>query len=286
MAGTIPASGGEESRDQAVRLLNDFQDISFVQIALIVAGTWAAIKLVRWILPLLAERGPSQTRLWLLGAVPIVRLLLMTGAVLWIVPIVFNITFQNFLVIAGAASVAIGFAFKDYVSSLIAGIVALVEKPYRAGDWVQIDDDYGEVRSVGLRAIKIVTADDNAISVPHARIWTDNISNANDGAHTLQCVADFFLAPQHDTEAIRAALTDVALTSPYLDYGLPIVVVAKEASFATHYKVRLYPFDLRDQFLIVTDITARGKRAIAAAGGTLVTARPAVEADGAPIVGG
>ena len=203
---------------------------------------------------------------------PIIRLALLTGAVLWVVPIIFNITFQNFLVIAGAASVAIGFAFKDYVSSLIAGIVALVERPYRPGDWVQIGGDYGEVQSVGLRAIRLNTAADNVVTVPHNCLWSANISNANDGTRTLQCTADFYLAPAHDAERVRALLRDVALTSPYLSYDKPVLVMLAETPWGTHYKLKAYPFDLRDQFRFISDLTERGKRAVAAAGAVAVTA--------------
>ncbi len=254
-------------KDDAVRLLNNFQDISFAKIALIVLVTWAVIVAARRLLPYLADRGPSQTRLWLLGAVPIIRLLAMVAAVLWIIPLVFNVTFQNFLVIAGAASVAIGFAFKDYVSSLIAGIVALIERPYRSGDWVKVGEDYGEIRHMGLRSMTIQTADDNAIVAPHSQLWTENISNSNDGAQTLQCVAEFFLAPDHDAARIRAALADVALTSAYLHYDRPVVVVLSEQPWGTHYKLRAYPFDMRDQFLFTSDLTVRGKQRIAEIGG-------------------
>ena len=128
-----------DGQEKAAKLINDLQDISFTKIGLIIAGTWLVIALAHRVLPYLAEKGPSQLRLYLLGAVPIIRLALLAVAILWVTPIIFNITFQNFLVISGAASVAIGFAFKDYVSSLIAGIVAIVERPYRPGDWVEID---------------------------------------------------------------------------------------------------------------------------------------------------
>ena len=173
--------------------------------------------------------------------VPITRLLLLTAAILWIVPIIFNITFQNFLVIAGAASVAIGFAFKDYVSSLIAGVVAIIERPYRPGDWVKVGGDYGEVRTVGMRAIRMLTADANVIVIPHSKLWTDNISNSNDGSRTLMCVANFYLEPRHDAAALRAALQDVALTSAYLDYAQPVIVVLAEEPWGTHYKLRGLP---------------------------------------------
>ena len=264
--------GAEEGKQQAVRLINSVQDISIWEIAVVVVGTWFAIFAARRLLPYLAERGPSQLRLYLLGAVPIIRLVLLVTAILWIIPIVFNITFQNFLVIAGAASVAIGFAFKDYVSSLIAGIVAIVERPYRPGDWIKIGDDYGEVRSVGMRSIVVQTAADNAVTIPHDKLWTDNISNSNDGSRTLMCIADFYLAPLHEAALIRSVLQDVALTSAYLDYDKPVLVMVTQTPYGTHYKLKAYPFDLRDQFSFISDMTVRGKLAIAQAGGVEVTA--------------
>lgn len=276
---SLQATGSEQSAAQAVRLINDLQSISFSKILLIIVLTWLAIHAAQKIFPYLAERGPTQTRLYFLGAVPIIRLGLLMTAILWIVPLIFNITFQNFLVIAGAASVAIGFAFKDYASSLIAGIVAIFERPYRPGDWVEIDGDYGEVRQVGMRAIRLQTAADNMVTVPHDRIWTNNISNANDGSRTLMCVADFYVAPGTNGAKIRAALWDVAATSPYLGYEKPILAVVQELPWATHYMLKAYPFDLRDQFNFISEMTLRGKLAVVEAGGQVLNAPVAITTD-------
>jgi len=252
----------ETGQIKASKLLNDFQEISFLEIALIIVSSWLVVYVMRKALPYLAERGPSQLRLYLLGAVPIIRLFVLTGAALWIIPLIFNITFQNFLVIAGGASVAIGFAFKDYVSSIIAGVVAIFEKPYRPGDWVKIDGDYGEVRSVGMRSLEIVTPADDVVTVPHDRLWSNNISNSNDGAKTLMCVANFYLEPAHDTAVVRAVLEEVALTSAYLEYSKSVLVIVTQEPWGTHYKLKAYPFDMRDQFAFITDLTGRGKQAI------------------------
>ena len=275
----------DQGQQKAAALLNDWQDISLVKIALIVLGAWAIVAAVRLVVPFLAERGPSQVRLYLLGSVPIVRFVVLVGAVLWIVPIVFNITFQNFLVIAGAASVAIGFAFKDYVSSLIAGVVAIFERPYRPGDWVRIDDDYGEVRSVGMRSLQLRTAADDIVTVPHDRLWNENISNSNDGGRTLMCIAAFHVAPRHDAKHLRERLRDVALTSAYLEYSRPVLVMLKERPWGTHYEVKAYPFDMRDQFTFVSDLTVRGKLAIAEAGAHEVTMGAVAEAGAGAGVG-
>ena len=256
----------KDGQQKAAQLINDLQDISFTKIGLIVFGTWIAIVLAHRVLPYLAEKGPSQLRLYLLGAVPIIRLVLLVVAILWLVPIIFNITFQNFLVISGAASVAIGFAFKDYVSSLIAGIVAIFEKPYQPGDWVEIDGDYGEVRAVGMRSIEVRTPSDDIVYIPHDKLWQHNISNSNDGARTLMCVTSFYLESRHDASLVRTALSDVALTSAYLDYQKAVSVSLNQTEWGTHYKVKAYPFDMRDQFSFISDLTVRGKLAIADCG--------------------
>ena len=217
----------------------------------------------------------------MLGAVPILRLVMLVLAVLLIVPIVFHINLQNFVLITGTVGVALGFAFKDYVSSLIAGVVAVLERPYRQGDWVQIGGDYGEVVEVGMRAITILTPADDAVTIPHERIWKENISSSNDGEHTLMCVAQFFLDPAHDAQAVREALHDVAMTSAYLNWARPVIVVLKQKPEGTRYELKAYPFDMRDQFEFISDLTIRGKLAIAGAGGIEVSVPVYAGADSA-----
>ncbi|MBY0408619.1 MAG: mechanosensitive ion channel family protein [Burkholderiaceae bacterium] len=256
MEGVQSVPNGQQ---KAAQLINDLQDISFTKVGLIVAGTWLAIAIAHRALPYLAEKGPSQLRLYLLGAVPVIRLVLLVLAVF-----------------SGAASVAIGFAFKDYVSSLIAGIVSIFERPYRPGDWVEIGGDYGEVRAVGMRSIEVRTPSDNIVYIPHDKIWRNNISNSNDGSRTLMCVTSFYLRPQHDASSVRTALRDVALTSAYLDYQKPVVVTLEQTEWGTRYKVKAYPFDMRDQFSFTSDLTVRGKLAIADCGGEESVALPGV----------
>lgn len=256
----------EETKKQAAKLINDLQDINFVQIAAIIIVAWLIVYVAQKLLPALADRGPSKLRLYILNMVPIIRLVMVSFAILQVFPIIFNVTFQNFLVIAGGASVAIGFAFKDYVSSLIAGVVATFERPYRPGDWVEIDGDYGEVKAVGMRALSLVTSSDNVITVPHNKLWQQNISNSNDGERTLMCVTNFYLEPSHAPALARDLLRMVAMTSAFLEYDKPVLVMLENQPWGTHYKVKAYPFDMRDQFAFISDITARGKAALAEAG--------------------
>jgi small-conductance mechanosensitive channel len=189
-----------------------------------------------------------------------------------IVPLVIEPSLQNMVALLGAASLAMGFALKDFASSLIAGVVAVGEMPYRNGDWIEVNGVYGEVGHVGMRTVQVVTPDDTVVSIPHARLWNDPIFNANDGSPRLQCVANFYLHPDHDAAQARQVLQDVALTSPYLHFDDPIAVIVQEKPWGTQYRLKAYPVDARQQFRFVTDLTVRGKAALSGLGVNFVIA--------------
>jgi len=236
--------------------------INFASIALIFVIAWLFTSLIERFLPRLADRLPGRMRLYILPSVPLLRLFILALTITLILFQIVNPSFEGLVAFLGAAGLAIGFAFKDYVSSLVAGIVAVYERPYRPGDWVGIDGVYGEVKSIGLRALRLVTPDDTVVTIPHLTIWNSSIHNANDGHRDLQCVADFYLHPDHDAVLVREKLREVALTSPYVQLERPICVVVAEQPWGTHYRLKAYPIDSRDQFQFTSDLTVRGKQAL------------------------
>ena len=203
------------------------------------------------------------------------RLLFIILAFVLIIPVIIEPTFKNLVAVFGALGLALGFAFKDYVNSLIAGIVTLYEMPYRPGDWIEVNGVYGEVRAIGMRAAEIVTADDSVVIVPHNKLWDTLISNSNDGSENLMCVAEFYLAPDHDAAEVRQLLYDVALTSVFTKLHRPIIVVLMEKPWGTCYRVKGYPIQPRLQFQFVSDLTGVVKRHCGSAGCGLPPQRPA-----------
>jgi small conductance mechanosensitive channel len=251
---------GSVEVDQIVR---DLENINFIGILITALVAWLLIMIVQHFFPWLAERLPGGFRFYILPLAPILRVLILLIALVRIVTFVIQPTVQNVFAITGALAVAVGFAFKDYVSSVIAGVVALYERPYRPGDWIKFGEEYGEVQELGLRAIKMRTADDDIVTIPHGRIWDKNVVNANDGRRTLQCVTEFFLQPNHDAHLARQLLYDVAVTSPYINLSRAVEVLVFEKPWATRYIIRAYPVDARQQFQFISDLTVRGKAALA-----------------------
>ncbi|MCB8888758.1 mechanosensitive ion channel family protein [Vreelandella malpeensis] len=255
-----------EESNRYVRLFNDIDAATVATVALILVATILLIVVSQRGLNWLANRLHGQLRFRVFALVPLTRLMILIAAIVIIVPMIIDPSLRNMVTLFGAIGLAIGFALKDYVSSLIAGVVSAVELPYRPGDWVQIEDTYGEVKHVGMRTVQIQTPDDDLVDMPHLKLWDTPVFNANDGGPSLQCVASFYLAVEVEAGWVRQALKDVALTSAYLKVDAPIVIVAEEKPWGTHYRIRAYPVDPRQQFLFVTDLTVRGKRVLGEAG--------------------
>jgi small-conductance mechanosensitive channel len=252
----------DDPTGRLANLLSSLTQTAIVQIVLILVGAWLIITLTQHFLPVLAGKFSGRNRLRVLASAPVLRLGVITAAVLLILQRVIEPTLENLIGLVGALGLAVGFASKDYVSSLIAGVVASYEMPYRPGDWIEVDGTYGEVRAIRLRTVEMVTPDDTVAHIPHLQIWNQAILNANDGSQYLQCVADFYLHPCHDAAQVPQLLRDVALTSPFLQIERPISVIAQEKPFVTHYRLKAYPIDPRQQFHFVTDLTVRGKAAL------------------------
>ena len=112
----------------------------------------------------------------------------------------------------------------------------------------------------------IITPDDTEVIIPHSRLWSTNIFNATSGNRSLLCVADFYLHPEHDASLVRKRLTEIAEASSYRKPGTPVTVIVFEKPWGTHYRLKAYVKESREQFLFITDLTVRGKEAIRSIG--------------------
>lgn len=252
--------------DNASQIISEITLWKVIQglITVIVAylALWAIDKLIHW----LSEKVALKYRLNVKQSLPFLRAFTIGLAIVTLLNLYLNLSANNVIAITGTVAVALGFAFKDYASSLIAGMIALFESPYQVGDRVKIGEHYGEIITYSLRGILIKTPDDNIVTIPHNKIWTEAISNANKGSIEAQTIVDFYLAHNVDVERVLKILYRVAYTSKYTQLKLPILVVMEEKPWASHFKLKCYPIDARDEFIYKTDLTKRAKKAFAQEG--------------------
>jgi len=259
-------------------MLREWNGDEHIHILLIVVAAVVLYQAIRHLVPHITLKFHPHNRFYILPWIPLLRLLIILGAMMLIAPLVIIPTRENVLILLGAVALAIGFVLKDYISCIFAGLVLLAERSYRVGDWVQIGDTYGEVIEIGLRTVKLHTADANDVSIPHSTLWHEPLTNATSGKQDLLCVIHFFVHPDHDNATARKTLSDVASASTYLHKERPIVVVMQNEPFGLHYKVKAYPKDAREQFSFIADVTERGQFALHKIGLRLVTAPVSVAA--------
>ena len=75
----------------------------------------------------------------------------------------------------GIGSVAVGFAFQDIFKNFLAGIILLVEEPFRIGDEVEINDYQGKVENISIRTTKIRTYTGEKVLLPNSTVFTDAV---------------------------------------------------------------------------------------------------------------
>lgn len=241
-----------------------FQNITLEKIlhaTIVITLAYVLLQISQRLNDWLSEKVARRFRLLIKQSLPFWRAIIILGTAIWVIKLFFQLSANNLLALTGTVAVALGFAFKDYASSLIAGVVALFEMPYRVGDRVQIGEHYGEIVSYGLRVIRLQTPTDNLISIPHNKIWTEAISNANNGQLEALVVTDLYLAHNVDVYLASEILYKAAYTSKYTQLNLPIVVDIEETIRGTHFQLKSYPMDARDEYVYKTDLLKRAKQA-------------------------
>jgi small-conductance mechanosensitive channel len=109
-------------------------------------------------------------------------LLLVTKYFIWFVAfmlILYNlqIDITPFLAGAGIAGLAFALAAQDILSNFFGGAIISLDKPFALGDRIKIDEQIGEVVSVGPRSTRIKTLDNQLVTIPNSKITTSVVTN-------------------------------------------------------------------------------------------------------------
>jgi len=113
----------------------------------------------------------------------------------------------------GLTGFALGFAFKDTISNLLAGIMVIIYKPFDLDDIILVGKFEGRVRSIDLR-YTVLDYNDRIVYVPNAKLFIDSIVVDDDGKAA---------AAEAEAAAAAAAAAHAATASPDPDAAPPPV---------------------------------------------------------------
>jgi small-conductance mechanosensitive channel len=171
----------------------------------------------------------------------------------------------------GSAAVAIGFSLKDVAASLFAGLVLLFDQPFQVGDRVSYKDYYGDIVSIGLRSVRILTLGHDTVTIPNAVFLTDAVASCNSGSLSMMVTVKMHLAVSADLDRAVDLMREVVVTSRYawLKNGVSVNLneeVGETLVPVVSLTARCYIVDYQLEKSMTSDIILRTTRAWREAG--------------------
>jgi len=125
-----------------------------------------------------------------------------------------NIDMTAWLASAGIIGIAVGFAAKDTLANLFAGVFILADSPYKIGDYVVLEGgERGKVTHIGIRSTRILTRDDVEVTIPNAIIGNTRVVNESGGPYEKYRIrVPVGVAYGSDVDQVKGVLLQVAKT--------------------------------------------------------------------------
>lgn len=239
-------------------LSNYFSATKIIVTILILVITYVFLRILTLVLGIWAERNIKH-RVTIKGLIPLVSVIAWTGSLIFILVAIFKPPMASILAFSATVGVAVGFAAQDLLKNIFGGIVIIFDKPFQIGDKVKIGNYYGEIVGIGLRSTRLVTSDDNLVSVPNLDVMNMPVANANSGEENCQVVTEIFLPLTCDMSKIRSFAIETAQVSKYIYLNKPIVVLFFQENIGhkimLKVKVKAYVNDIRNEFAFMSEIT-------------------------------
>jgi small-conductance mechanosensitive channel len=179
-----------------------------------------------------------------------------------------GINVMPFIAGAGVAGIAIGFAAKDTLSNLIAGVLLIIDRPFEVGDRIEVwsapvgSATWGDVVDIGLRATKIKTTDNIVIIIPNNEIMKRDIVNYTIISTNIRVRINVGVAYDADIEKVKNLILDVADGVDWISKSpAPKVVVKSFGESSVDLQLRVWIDDARKRMDTISYITDKIKTA-------------------------
>lgn len=233
-----------------------------VALAIFYVGRWVIRRILRLLDKLYERKSVEVSIRGFLSN--IVNVLLYVAVVLMIVQTI-GVDTTSLVAMLASAGLAIGMALSGTLQNFAGGVMILVLKPYRVGDYIEAQGEEGTVVNIGLFTTTLHTVDKRVIYIPNSSISTSVIDNYSTSATRR---VDWTVKVEYGTEpeAVRKTLIDImSADSRISKENKPVVFLTELSDSSVIFSARAWvknedywdvKFDLNEK--IYTELPRRG----------------------------
>lgn len=249
----------ETGREQLLETLRSIEMQTLIDMALILFIAYILGRIVTSVLSKLSEKMSRGGSVKVKMIIPAIKFGIYIIAFYYFLREILTIFGPELFLLTGLVGAIIGFGLKDVFADFVGGVVVAFERPYQVGDKITLGNYYGEVIDIGLRATKLVTPDDDTVTVPNSLIFNESVASSNYGDPEMMVVIDLYIASESDVKAAMKILRETVVSSRYvyISKSSPIILLHKSLPFYTRLRAKAYVNDLRDEFEFESDIHTR-----------------------------
>ncbi|MHC5211383.1 MAG: mechanosensitive ion channel family protein [Planctomycetota bacterium] len=203
----------------------------------LIIGLWVAKLLTKGVRAMLGRANVDQALSQFLGTLVYYGLV----AVVLVAAVgKLGVQTTSFVAILGAAGLAVGFALQGSLGNLAAGVMILLFRPFRVGDYVEAGGQAGAVKEMGVFATTLNTPDNRKIILPNSAITGGAIVNYS-AFETRRVEVVFGISYDDDIAKARGIIQDViAKDARILKDPAPAVLLAELADSSVNFKTRVW----------------------------------------------
>lgn len=149
--------------------------IKLVQVALIwFVGRWLGRRLINIVRALMDRRGGNETvRGFLLSLIDVVIMLVLIIIIIGVI----GIDTSSFIALFASAGVAVGMALSGTLQNFAGGVIILLFRPFKVGDFIEAQGISGTVKEIQIFNTLVHTGDNKVILLPNGPVSTGIINN-------------------------------------------------------------------------------------------------------------